>query len=48
MTEFIETVGRIAAGASVVDPSLVSELIRRSGGMTRWMRCHRGSGRCWP
>ena len=26
--EFIETVGRIAAGASVVDPSLVSELIR--------------------
>lgn len=28
VTEFIETVGRIAAGASVVDPSLVSELIR--------------------
>jgi len=25
---FIETVGRITAGASVVDPSLVSELIR--------------------
>ena len=28
VAEFIETVGRIAAGASVVDPSLVSELIR--------------------
>jgi DNA-binding NarL/FixJ family response regulator len=28
VTEFIETVRRIAAGASVVDPSLVSELIR--------------------
>jgi DNA-binding NarL/FixJ family response regulator len=28
VTEFIETVGRIAAGASVVDPSLVSELIQ--------------------
>jgi serine/threonine-protein kinase PknK len=28
VTEFIETVGRIAAGASVIDPSLVSELIR--------------------
>jgi len=28
VTEFIETVGRIAAGASVVDSSLVSELIR--------------------
>ncbi len=28
VAEFIETVERIAAGASVVDPSLVSELIR--------------------
>src|SRR6266496_1412238 len=28
VAEFIETVQRIAAGASVVDPSLVSELIR--------------------
>ena len=28
VTEFIETLGRIAAGASVVDPSLVKELIR--------------------
>ena len=28
MAEFIDTVGRIAAGASVVDPSLVSELIQ--------------------
>jgi len=28
VTEFIETVGRIAAGGSVVDPSLVQELIR--------------------
>ena len=28
MAEFIETVQRIAAGASVVDPSLVGELIR--------------------
>jgi DNA-binding NarL/FixJ family response regulator len=28
VTEFIETVGRIAAGASVVDPSLVQELIK--------------------
>src|SRR6267154_4621366 len=28
VTEFIETVRRIAAGASVVDPSLVSELIQ--------------------
>ena len=28
VAEFIDTVGRIAAGASVVDPSLVSELIQ--------------------
>ena len=28
VAEFIETVGRITAGASVVDPSLVQELIR--------------------
>jgi DNA-binding NarL/FixJ family response regulator len=28
VAEFIETVGRIAAGGSVVDPSLVQELIR--------------------
>ena len=28
VAEFIETVGRIAAGASVVDPSLVQELIK--------------------
>jgi serine/threonine-protein kinase PknK len=28
VAEFIETVGRIAAGASVVDPSLVQELVR--------------------
>ena len=28
VTAFIETVGRIAAGASVVDPSLVQELVR--------------------
>jgi serine/threonine-protein kinase PknK len=28
VTQFIETVGRIAAGGSVVDPSLVQELIR--------------------
>jgi len=28
VTEFIETVGRITAGASVVDPSLVQELVR--------------------
>ena len=28
MTEFIETVERITAGASVVDPSLVQELVR--------------------
>jgi serine/threonine-protein kinase PknK len=28
VTGFIETVGRIAAGASVVDPSLVQELVR--------------------
>ncbi len=28
ITEFLDTVGRITAGASVVDPSLVSELIR--------------------
>src|SRR5207244_7431953 len=28
IAEFLETVGRITAGASVVDPSLVSELIR--------------------
>jgi DNA-binding NarL/FixJ family response regulator len=28
VAEFLDTVGRIAAGASVVDPSLVSELIR--------------------
>ncbi len=28
VADFIETVGRIAAGASVVDPSLVNELIR--------------------
>ena len=28
MAQFIETVGRIAAGGSVVDPSLVQELIR--------------------
>jgi DNA-binding NarL/FixJ family response regulator len=28
VAEFIETVGRIAAGSSVVDPSLVQELIR--------------------
>jgi DNA-binding NarL/FixJ family response regulator len=28
VTEFIETVGRIVAGASVVDPSLVHELVR--------------------
>src|SRR5208282_541191 len=28
VTEFIETVERIAAGASVVDPSLVQELVR--------------------
>jgi DNA-binding NarL/FixJ family response regulator len=28
VTEFIETVGRIAAGGSVVDPSLVQELIK--------------------
>jgi DNA-binding NarL/FixJ family response regulator len=28
VTEFIDTVGRITAGASVVDPSLVQELVR--------------------
>jgi len=28
VAQFIETVGRIAAGGSVVDPSLVQELIR--------------------
>jgi DNA-binding NarL/FixJ family response regulator len=28
VAEFIETVGRIAAGASVVDPSLVQELVK--------------------
>ena len=28
VAEFIDTVGRIAAGASVVDPSLVQELVR--------------------
>ncbi|MDQ1484736.1 MAG: hypothetical protein QOJ62_429, partial [Actinomycetota bacterium] len=28
VAEFIETVGRITAGASVVDPSLVQELVR--------------------
>jgi DNA-binding NarL/FixJ family response regulator len=28
VAEFIETVGRIAAGGSVVDPSLVQELIK--------------------
>jgi DNA-binding NarL/FixJ family response regulator len=28
VAQFIETVGRIAAGASVVDPSLVQELVR--------------------
>ncbi len=28
ITEFLDTVGRITAGASVVDPSLVQELIR--------------------
>jgi serine/threonine-protein kinase PknK len=28
VTEFLETVGRITAGASVVDPSLVQELVR--------------------
>src|SRR5580658_3405744 len=28
VTEFIETVGRITAGASVVDPALVQELVR--------------------
>jgi serine/threonine-protein kinase PknK len=28
VTEFIETVGRITAGASVVDPSLVQELVK--------------------
>lgn len=28
VTQFIETVGRITAGASVVDPSLVQELVR--------------------
>jgi DNA-binding NarL/FixJ family response regulator len=28
MAEFIETVGRVTAGASVVDPSLVRELVR--------------------
>jgi serine/threonine-protein kinase PknK len=28
VADFIETVGRIAAGASVVDPTLVNELIR--------------------
>jgi DNA-binding NarL/FixJ family response regulator len=28
VTEFLDTVGRISAGASVVDPSLVQELVR--------------------
>jgi DNA-binding NarL/FixJ family response regulator len=32
VADFIETVGRIAAGASVVDPSLVQELVR----VRRW------------
>jgi CheY-like chemotaxis protein len=43
VAEFIETVGRITAGASVVDPSLVQERGARLDGRGRVQRGHR-----WP
>ncbi len=46
VAEFIETVRRITAGASVVDPSLVQELEGPGGGRIRSTCCRRGSGRC--
>ena len=46
VAEFIETVERITAGASVVDPSLVQELVRPGGGRIRSTSCRRASARC--
>ena len=46
VAEFIETVGRITAGASVVDPSLVQELVRPAAARIRSTCCRRGSARC--
>jgi DNA-binding NarL/FixJ family response regulator len=48
VTEFLDTVERITAGASVVDPSLVQELVGRAGGVIRSTSCRRGSARCSP
>ena len=48
VAEFIETVKRITAGASVVDPSLVQESSGPAGGVTRSKSCHHASARCWP
>ena len=48
VAEFIETVKRITAGASVVDPSWSRSSSGPAGGVTRSTSCHHASARCWP
>jgi DNA-binding NarL/FixJ family response regulator len=46
--EFIETVRRINAGASVVDPPWYANSSGPTGGMIRSTPCRRVNARCWP
>ena len=47
VADFIDTLERIAKGASVVDPALVRSWCRPGGATIRWPCSARGSGRCW-